>query len=55
MRDEDFRNMQKLLLDMAGDAEGKALLRRLNIDGFIAGSPRLYDEVARMMKAVNEK
>ena len=55
VRDEDFRNMQKLLLEMAGDAEGKALLRRLNIDGFIAGSPRLYDEVARMMKAVNEK
>ena len=55
VRDEDFRNMQKLLLDMASDAEGKALLRGLNIDGFIAGSPRLYDEVARMMKAVGEK
>jgi len=55
VRDEDFRNMQKLLLEMVTDAEGKALLRGLNIDGFIAGSPHLYDEVARMMKAVGEK
>lgn len=55
VRDEDFRNMQKLLLDMASDAQGRTLLRGLNIDGFIAGSPRLYDEVARMMKAVGGK
>jgi len=52
---DDFRNMQKLLLDMASDAEGKALLRGLNLDGFIVGSPRLYDEVARMMKTIGEK
>jgi phosphonate transport system substrate-binding protein len=55
VRDEDFRNMQKLLLEMATDAEGKALLRGLNIDGFTKGSPHLYDEVARMMKTVGEK
>ncbi len=52
---EEFRNVQKALLGMASDSKGKALLKGLNIDGFIAGSPHLYDNVARMMKAVGEK
>ncbi len=53
-RDEDFAAMQRLLLDMAKDAEGVRLLGRLNLDGFSRGDPALYDSVAEMMKAFGE-
>lgn len=54
VRDGDFEAMQRLLLDMARDPEGAQLLKRLNLDGFIPGDPRLYDSVAEMMKAFGE-
>jgi len=53
--DQDFREMQKLLLEMAADEEGKALLRELNLDGFIAGDARLYERTERLIRAVGEK
>lgn len=52
---EEFRAMQKLLLDMPADEEGRALLRELNLDGFIAGDARLYDRTERLIKAVGDK
>ncbi len=52
--EKEFRDFQKVLLGMAADAEGRTLLRKLNLDGFIAGNPHLYDRVARMMKVVGE-
>lgn len=53
--DQEFREMQKLLLDMAADEEGKALLRELNLDGFIAGDARLYERTERLIRASGEK
>lgn len=53
--EKEFRDFQKVLLDMAADPEGRVLLRKLNLDGFIAGNLDLYDRVARMMKVVGEK
>lgn len=50
----DFARMQEVLLDMKNDAQGRALLDRLKLDGFIAGSPKLYDSVAEMMKTFGE-
>ncbi|OGA98936.1 MAG: ABC transporter substrate-binding protein [Burkholderiales bacterium RIFCSPHIGHO2_12_FULL_61_11] len=50
----DFLRMQRVLMDMKNDREGRALLERLKLDGFIAGSPRLYDGVAEMMKLFSE-
>jgi hypothetical protein len=38
-----------VLVDMAKDPEGSALLKRLNIDGFIPGDTRLYDKVAKLL------
>lgn len=49
----DFDAMQRALLAMAGDAEGRAFLKQLNLDGFAAGSERLFDGIERMMKVVN--
>lgn len=50
----DFVAMQRVLLDMPRDEAGRMLLERLNIDGFIVGDRRLYDGVARMMRAFGE-
>ena len=51
----EFRTMQKVLLKMMTNEEGRSLLRRLNIDGFVAGDPSLYDRVEQMMQVVDEK
>jgi phosphonate transport system substrate-binding protein len=51
----DFRVMQKVLLKMMISEEGRSLLGRLNIDGFIAGEPSLYDRVEQMMQVVGKK
>ena len=52
--DADFLAMQRVLMDMKNDPEGRDLLARLNLQGFIAGSPELYDSVAEMMKLFGE-
>lgn len=52
---ESFLSMQKMLLTMAEDTAGKALLKRLNLDGFIVGDARNYELVARMMREFGEE
>lgn len=52
---EDFRSMQQMLFGMRTDEEGKALLRRLNIDAFVEADPRIYGKAERMMRAFGEK
>lgn len=50
----DFALMQSVLMAMQNNAQGLALLGRLNLDGFIKGSPKLYDGVAEMMRQFGE-
>jgi len=50
---DDFAAMQRVLLEMPNDPQGLALLKKLNLDGFIEGEPRLYEGIARMAGAVN--
>lgn len=50
----DFVLMQNVLMNMKDDAQGRALLTRLRLDGFIVGSPRLYTGVADMMRVFGE-
>ena len=52
---KSFLAMQQMLLSMADDPQGKMLLQRLNLDGFIPGSPKLYDGVADMMREFGEE
>lgn len=55
-RDIPERELQLLraaLLDMPADAQGAALLQRLRLDGFVPGSPALYDGIARMAEKVH--
>ena len=50
----DFRLMQDILLDMVNEPQGRAILERLNLNGFITGTPKLYDRVAEMMRLFGE-
>ncbi|MBK8638277.1 MAG: PhnD/SsuA/transferrin family substrate-binding protein [Chromatiaceae bacterium] len=45
--------MRQVLLEMGRDADGAALLRRLNLDGFVAGEEALFEGIAHMVKAVD--
>ncbi|MDD5248050.1 MAG: PhnD/SsuA/transferrin family substrate-binding protein [Rhodocyclaceae bacterium] len=49
LRAADAQALRRVLTHMAADAQGAALLRRLDIDGFVADDPRLYDSVARTL------
>lgn len=51
---EDFNTFQKALFGMGEDPAGRALLAKLNLDGFVAGSPELYAGVAAMMRELGE-
>ncbi len=50
----DFEAFQSALFRMKDDPAGRALLEKLNLDGFVAGTPELYQGVAQMMKALGE-
>jgi len=50
----DFALMQGVLMGMPNNAQGRAILNQLNLDGFIKGSPQLYDGVAEMMQQFGE-
>jgi phosphonate transport system substrate-binding protein len=51
---ELFSRVQNFLLTMHQDAEGAALLKRINLDSFSKGDMRLYDGVAEMMRVFDE-
>jgi phosphonate transport system substrate-binding protein len=52
---DDFSALQRVLLGMARDPEGGALLKRLNLDGFVPGNAKLYARTAEMMKSMGEE
>lgn len=47
--------MRTVLLHMHQDAAGQDLLKRLNLDGFEAGSDALYDGITRNMRLVGAR
>lgn len=46
---EEFTAMQRMLITMRYDPQGKTFLKALNLDGFTLGDDTLYDGVAKMM------
>lgn len=46
-----FSRVQRIFLEMNEDALGSALLKQVNLDGFIEGHPGLFDEISRMADA----
>ncbi len=54
VKDASFRKLQKILLGMSSDPEGREILTRLGLDGFSIQKPELYDSVADMMRLFGE-
>lgn len=52
MSQRDFAAMQDVLVGMSADEEGKALLRRLNLDGFARDDPRVFDGIVQALEYV---
>lgn len=50
--DAEFVALRQALIAMQNDGEGKKLLTQLNLDGFIPGERKLYDDIARMAAKV---
>lgn len=48
----ELERFRTVLIGMADDPMGEALLRQLRLDGFTAGSPSLFNEIARMADRV---
>lgn len=48
----DLARFRAALVTMAQDAQGAELLKELHLDGFVEGEPALFDDIARMAKAV---
>jgi phosphonate transport system substrate-binding protein len=52
---EEFEAMRRTLIGMSSDADGAKLLRQLYLDGFVAGDDRMFDAIAAMMPAAQER
>ncbi|HRP74759.1 MAG TPA: PhnD/SsuA/transferrin family substrate-binding protein [Rhodocyclaceae bacterium] len=50
-----FTIVQNVFLDMRGDPEGERLLETLNLDGFVAGTPDMFDEIREMARLVDQR
>jgi phosphonate transport system substrate-binding protein len=48
----ELERFREALVTMAQDVRGAELLKELHLDGFVEASPSLYDDIARMAKAV---
>ena len=46
------RPLQHTLLAMRHDDEGRSLLKALNLDGFVAGTPALFDSIRALARSV---
>jgi phosphonate transport system substrate-binding protein len=54
VKDKDFSALRQVLLEMSSDAEGMALLKRMNLDGFVAGDPKWYAKATSMMRVMGD-
>jgi len=51
---KDFRRLQQALIEMSGDVQGKEVLEKMNLDGFVLPQPEIYrdvQEIVRYMKS----
>lgn len=53
--EKTYREMQNMLLGMRNDTEGRALLKQLNLDGFIVGDAKLFKRIEGVVRALGEK
>ncbi len=48
----DFARLQRALIQMAEDADGRAVLEKMNLDGFVMPKPEIYREVESVVRAM---
>ena len=51
----DFRALQRALLTMAENARGRAVLKKMNLDGFALPQPELYQPVREIVRYVENR
>lgn len=51
---QDIAAMQQVLFHMMHDEEGRRLLNRLNLDGFVSGNDHLFDSIEEMARFVEK-
>ncbi len=51
-RPEQVEPLRRVLLGMKSDPAGSELLRALNLDGFVAGTPSIFDSIRRLAASV---
>lgn len=49
---DELRRLQELFIRMQEDAEGRGLLKQLNLDGFIRGDDRLFESVDKNLRVM---
>ena len=54
MPEKTFQAVQHVLLDMANDPRGRALLRKTNLDGFILPSAAYYEKMRDLLKTMQK-
>jgi phosphonate transport system substrate-binding protein len=47
---EKLLSIRQTLISMVEDPEGRALLKQLRLDGFVAGEYRLFEDIAKMAR-----
>jgi phosphonate transport system substrate-binding protein len=55
MSQRDYIAMQNVLVGMNTDAEGRMLLKRLNLDGFARDDPHVFDGIAQALAYVSAR
>lgn len=55
MSQRDYIAMQDVLVGMNTDAEGRMLLKRLNLDGFARDDPHVFDGIAQALAYVSAR
>jgi phosphonate transport system substrate-binding protein len=50
MPEKDFRGLQRALLGMSEDVAGRAILKNMNLDGFVIPQPEIYRDVQDVMQ-----
>jgi phosphonate transport system substrate-binding protein len=50
----NLETMRGVLLRMASDPDGVAVLKRMQLDGFVAGDPKAFSSVEAMMQATGD-
>ena len=55
VKDRDIDEVRRVLITMAEDPRGRALLERLGLDGFVAGDPAWYADAERTLASLGER